>query len=107
MASRALVIFKEQAYQVYFLDIRIFIQGVEVTPWVTGAVTITRTNRDGPSTASFQLDNALDRFVITQENLEGTWRDTTDKYSEAARSTRSTTTRPASRRSPKIASRRW
>jgi hypothetical protein len=82
----ALVNFKERRYQVLFEDFRIFIQGAEVTQWVIGAVTYTRANRDGPGTASFTLDNALDRFVLTDENLTANkWRDTNDKYSEAAK----------------------
>ncbi len=85
MASLALIQFEEQRYQVFFLDIRIFIQGVEVTQHVTGTVTITKSNRDGAGSASFTLDNALDRFIITEENLDGVWRDTNDKYSEAAK----------------------
>lgn len=84
--SRALVRFVEQRYQVYFEDFRVFIQGVEVTPWVNGSVTINRANRDGPGSASFTLDNAMDRFVLTPDNLTGNvWRDTTDRYSEAAK----------------------
>jgi hypothetical protein len=83
--SRALVQFKEQRYQVYFNDFRVFIQGVEVTPWVTSSLVVTRANRDGPGTASFTLDNAMDRFVITKENLSGHWRDTSDRYSEASK----------------------
>lgn len=83
--SLALIQFEEKPYQVFFLDFRIYIQGIEVTQFVTGALTITKANRDGAGTASFQLDNALDRFVITKENLAGKWRDTTDKYSEAAK----------------------
>lgn len=83
--SLALVQFEEFPYQVLFLDFRIYIQGIEVTQFVTGALTISKTNRDGAGSASFQLDNALDRFIITEKNLAGTWRDTSDKYSEAAK----------------------
>lgn len=81
----ALVQFKERRYQVYFLDFRVFIQSVEVTQFVTSAVAFTYANRDSPNSASFTLDNAMDRFVITEENLAGTWRDTNDRYSEAAK----------------------
>ncbi len=85
MASRALIQFRERPYQVFFQDFQVWIQGVEVTPWVQGGLTITRANRDGFGTASFTLDNALDRFIITDENLAGKWRDTNDRYSEAAK----------------------
>lgn len=84
--TNALVIFDERRNEVFFLDFRVFIQGTEVTQWITGAVTINRANRDGPGTASFTLDNVMDRFVLTEENLcEDKWRDTTDRYSEAAK----------------------
>jgi hypothetical protein len=81
----AIVQFEERPYQVYFEDYRIFIQGVEVTQHVMGGVTIQKSNRDGSGTASFTLDNAMDKFVITDQNLAGKWRDTNDKYSEAAK----------------------
>lgn len=90
--TRALVLFKERSYQALYEDFRIFIQGVDVTGWVSGSVTITRSNRDGPGTCTFTLDNAMDRFVLTAENLaqtaenpSGKWRDTMDRYSEAAK----------------------
>jgi len=90
--TKALVSFKERSYQALYEDFRVFIQGVEVTPWISGSITLTRSNRDGPNTCSFTLDNAMDRFVLTAENLQptfdnpyGLWRDTTDRYSEAAK----------------------
>lgn len=83
--SLAIVQFEERPVQVYFEDFRVFIQGVEVSQHITGSVTIQKSNRDGPGTASFTLDNAMDKFVITDENLAGKWRDTTDRYSEAAK----------------------
>ena len=85
MSSRALVKFTEQRYPVLFEDFRVYIQGVEVTQWITSSLTIAKTNRDGPNSAGFTLDNAMDRFVVTAENVAGTWRDTQDKYSEAAK----------------------
>jgi len=84
--SRALIQFVERRYQVLFQDFRVYIQGVEVTNWVSGSLTISFANRDGPGSASFTLDNAMDRFILTAENLnENKWRDTNDKYSEAAK----------------------
>lgn len=90
--TRALVKFTERAYQAEYQDFRIFIQGVEVTQFVSSSVAITYANRDGPNTCSFTLDNAMDRFVLTLDNLtvtddhpNGKWRDTQDRYSEAAK----------------------
>ena len=83
--TRALVRFTERSYQALYEDFRVFIQGVEVTAFVSSNLTITYSNRDGPNTCSFTLDNAMDRFIITSDNLAGTWRDTLDRYSEAAK----------------------
>lgn len=90
--TRALVRFYERSYQALFEDVRVYIQGVDVTPWIRDNVVIGRTDCDGPGTCTFTLDNALDRFVLTSENLTrtfdnpfGKWRDTTDRYSESAK----------------------
>lgn len=83
--TRALVRFTERSYQALYEDFRVFIQGVEVTAFVSSNLTITYSNRDGPNQCSFTLDNAMDRFIITGDNLAGTWRDTLDRYSEAAK----------------------
>lgn len=83
--TRALVRFKERSYQALYQDFRVYIQGVEVTAFVSSSLAITYSNRDGPNTCTFTLDNAMDRFVVTADNLAGTWRDTRDRYSEAAK----------------------
>jgi hypothetical protein len=83
--TRALVRFTERSYQALYQDFRIFVQGVEVTAFVSSSLAITYSNRDGPNTCSFTLDNAMDRFVITSDNLADKWRDTRDRYSEAAK----------------------
>lgn len=61
--------FAEQQHQNYYEDYEIYIFGERVTPFVKGDVRITITDRDGFNTASFDLDNALDRFILTPENL--------------------------------------
>ena len=83
--TRALVRFWERSYQALYEDFRVFIQGVEVTAFVSSSLAITYSNRDGPNTCSFTLDNAMDRFVLTSDNLAGKWRDTLDRYSESAK----------------------
>jgi hypothetical protein len=83
--TRALVRFWERSYQALYEDFRVFIQGVEVTAFVSSSLAITYSNRDGPNMCSFTLDNAMDRFIITSDNLSGKWRDTLDRYSEAAK----------------------
>lgn len=61
--------FAEQQHQNYFEDYEIYIFGQRVTPFVKGDVRITLVDRDGFNTATFDLDNALDRFILTPENL--------------------------------------
>lgn len=64
-----IVNFAEQQHQNFFEDYEIYIFGERVTPYVKGDVRITITDRDGFNTATFDLDNALDRFLLTPENL--------------------------------------
>ena len=64
-----IVNFAEQQHQNFFEDYEIYIFGERVTPYVKGDVRITICDRDGFNTASFDLDNALDRFLLTPENL--------------------------------------
>lgn len=61
--------FREHQHAVFFHDVRVFIFGVEVTPWLTGQVTINICDRNGPNQASFILSNPADAFVVTKENL--------------------------------------
>lgn len=64
-----LVRFQELRNAVLVHDVKVFIQGVDVTTWLQGGISITYTNRDGFNTANLTLDNAMDRFVLTEENL--------------------------------------
>ena len=54
---------------VFLIDAVIWIQGVEVSEFVKGQVTINMSGNDGNNTASFTLDNSNDRFVWTERNL--------------------------------------
>lgn len=67
--AAALIRFREESYQYLFHDVRVFVQGAEVSNWLTGSLSINLTEKDGQNVASFTLDNAFDRFVITEENL--------------------------------------
>ena len=63
--------FREDQYQTFYHDVMVSIQGVDVSAYLTGTMTITLTDRMGFNNCSFTLDNAYDRFVITQKNAEG------------------------------------
>lgn len=49
-------------------DFRMFIFGAEVTAHTRGGITVTRPDRNGPGTMSFDLDNVHDIFTLTAEN---------------------------------------
>lgn len=49
-------------------DFRLFAVGAEITRHIRGALTITRTDRNSPSTFSFELDNVGDKFLVLPEN---------------------------------------
>ena len=49
-------------------DFRVFIFGAEVTQHIRGSVSITRVDRQGAGTASFDLDGVGDIFLITPKN---------------------------------------
>lgn len=86
-------LFDEDRNKVYYHNIRIFIFGSDVTPWLTSNVTITKSDRDGTNSCSFTLSNQLEAFTIRQENIRvgqdgrispGTFR-TGDPYSPLTR----------------------
>lgn len=62
-------IFNEQKNQVFYHDLKVFIFGTDVTPWITGAVSVQYSDRDGTNVLSFQLANQYRAFEITRENL--------------------------------------
>jgi hypothetical protein len=79
--------YEEREHQMLYHDVLVYIQGVDVSLWLSGPVSITFADREGYNTASFTLDNAMDRFVLTDENLASKFRGSaTDfKYSEQAK----------------------
>ncbi len=66
-----LLMFEENSFQTFFHDIRVFIQGVEVTHDIIGTIAVTLSDRDGTNIASLTIDNALDKYVMTQHNVDG------------------------------------
>lgn len=67
--SRPQVRFVEQKNQVFSHDFLVFINGVDVTSYVTGTLTINIVDKDGWNEANLVLNNAANNFVITLENL--------------------------------------
>ena len=56
---------------VFMLDALIFIQGVEVSDYITGSINISKSTMDGHNRVTFTLENSDDRFVWSERNLRG------------------------------------
>lgn len=56
----------------FVLDQLVYIQGVEISKYLKGSVSISKNNVTGHNTLTFTLDNAHDQFVWTDRNLSGT-----------------------------------
>jgi hypothetical protein len=61
--------FTEERNTVYYHNIRVYIAGADVTPWLTSQVVINRADRDGIGSATFNLSNQYRAFEITQNNV--------------------------------------
>ena len=61
--------FSELNYDVLYQDLRVFIQGVEVTTDIIGSLSVTWELSPGNNQATFELDNALDKYTITDINI--------------------------------------
>lgn len=84
--------FTEQKNQNYYHNLKIFIMGVDVTPWLTSDINVSYSINGGINIASFTLSNQQNAFVLTKENLvgKGTFRMTnpyspSGEYSELAK----------------------
>lgn len=66
--------FNERADQAFYHDVRIFIMGYDVTPWLTGAVSISYAGLGGMNNTSFTLSNHNYAFEMTLDNLRGKFR---------------------------------
>ena len=55
----------------YILGLRMFIEGVEVTEYLTGSVNISYGSTNAFNTASFTIANPNSLFLITDRNLQG------------------------------------
>ena len=70
--------FKERGDTVQEHDFLLYIQGVDVSPYVQGSISWSVEALDGQNTLSCTLDNSHDRWVLTEANLNGEWRITSD-----------------------------
>ena len=61
--------YKELNYQTFYHDILVYIQGVEISSWLTGSLNITYGLNSNPNTANFTLTNDNHRWVLTEENV--------------------------------------
>lgn len=61
--------YREEKNHTYYHDIKIFIFGTDVTPWITSQVALTKADRDGISSLSFNLSNQYRALEITGENI--------------------------------------
>lgn len=70
-AIRQLYTFKERRFQTFNHNVRVFIFGAEVTPWLKGSLSVTWSNRESWNTVSFDLSNPRKIWQITRDNLNG------------------------------------
>jgi hypothetical protein len=84
-------IFKEGKHDTYWMDFRLWIEGVDVTKWVTGTVSWSLAGTDSQNQLSFTLANQEDTWILTKQNLckdtpqSKRWRKTDDLNDERAK----------------------
>ncbi len=66
--------FVERPHQVFYHDAVVYIEGEDVTPFLTGTISVTYGFGTDYNKCDFTLDNAGHRFTITPENLQGQFR---------------------------------
>lgn len=66
--------FTEQIHQAFEHDVIIYVEGENVTPFLTGSISVSYGSGTDYNKCDFTLDNAGHRFTITPENLRGVFR---------------------------------
>ena len=66
--------FEELKEQTFYHEVIIYIQGQDVSPWLQGQLHINNRINENPNQCTFTLNNAANRFTLTPENLQGTFR---------------------------------
>jgi len=93
MANPPFLFRGEDRNSVFYHNVRIFIFGADVTPWVTSQITVSYADRNGMNRCGFSLSNAYQCFEMTRENIEDKKFRLSDprapdgKYSEKAKNT--------------------
>jgi len=63
------IAYREGVWKVHSAEIRVFIEGAEVTPYLRGDVRWTIESTGGMNTCSFTLNNNQDAFIVTPMNV--------------------------------------
>jgi len=66
--------FTEQIHQAFSHDVIVYVEGEDVSPFLTGTVSVTFGFGTDFNKCDFTLDNAAHRFTLTPENLQGVFR---------------------------------
>lgn len=82
MSIKNLYSFKESRFTSLSHELRVYIFGADVTPWLKGDLSVTYGNRDSFNTTVFELANPRKVWQITRDNLKGKWRKDVGEYSE-------------------------
>lgn len=77
--------FKERRYPVLSHDVLIFVEGVELSKWLSSGVEWSLGGTGGENTASFSLVNSYHAFTITEANLKGSYHVNNTPLSEGAK----------------------
>jgi murein DD-endopeptidase MepM/ murein hydrolase activator NlpD len=62
--------FTEREHQVYYHDVIVYIEGQNVTPFLSGHISVSYGSGAEPNKCDFTLDNAGHRFTLTPENIQ-------------------------------------
>lgn len=62
---------EDGSFPTFVLDQIVYIQGVDISKYLKGSVTISKNNASGHNTLTFTLSNAHDQFVWAERNLAG------------------------------------
>lgn len=82
MTVEKLYKFKESRFTSLSHELRVYIAGADVTPWLKGDLSITYGNRDSFNNCTFELSNPRKLWQVSRANIEGTWRHSSGEYCE-------------------------
>jgi hypothetical protein len=74
--------FTEQKHQVYYHDVIVYIEGVDVSPYLLGSVQVSYGFGRDWNKCDLTIDNAGHRFTLTPENIRGQFRTPSPRGSE-------------------------